>query len=83
MKSNKFCWYGGIGAVITSLCCFTPLLVIGLTLGGATAIIGYLDYILLPLLAFFVGLTGYGLYRARQEKKDGEAKRHPTTERNS
>ena len=83
MQGNKFCWYGGIGAVITALCCFTPLLVIGLTLGGAAAIIGYLDYILLPLLAFFVGLTGYGLYRAQPGKKDGDTQKLPTTERNS
>ncbi|HBJ46114.1 MAG TPA: hypothetical protein DDY69_02100, partial [Deltaproteobacteria bacterium] len=40
-----------------------PILVIGLTGLGAVAIIGYLDYVLFPLLAFFVVITVYGIYR--------------------
>ena len=47
---------GGIGLVLTALCCFTPIVVILLTAIGLGAILGYLDYVLLPALAIFVGM---------------------------
>ncbi|MCA0984365.1 mercury resistance system transport protein MerF [Halobacillus yeomjeoni] len=53
MRRNK--WFIGsvVGFFITLLCCATPLLVIFLGLLGLGAWGGYLDYILLPLLAVF------------------------------
>lgn len=54
---------GIIGTVIAALCCFTPVLVILFGVVGLSAIVGYLDYILLPALAFFVLLTIYALWR--------------------
>lgn len=54
---------GIIGAVIAALCCFTPVLVILLGVVGLSAVVGYLDYVLLPALAFFVLLTIYALWR--------------------
>ena len=55
-----------IGTVLVALCCFTPILVILLSTVGLAAVIGYLDYVLLPALALFIGLTLYALWRKRQ-----------------
>lgn len=55
-----------IGTVIVALCCFTPILVILLGLVGLSAMTGYLDVVLLPALAIFLGLTVYALWRKKQ-----------------
>ena len=54
---------GIIGSVITALCCFTPLLVFLLGAIGMSAIVGVLDFVLFPLLAIFIGITGYALWK--------------------
>ena len=56
-----------IGTVIVALCCFTPILVVLLAAVGLSALTGYLDYVLLPALAIFIGLTIYALWRKKQE----------------
>ncbi len=48
-----------IGTTLVALCCFTPVLVILLGVVGLSALTGYLDYVLLPALAIFIGLTIY------------------------
>jgi len=63
---NKLLKIGCIGVVITALCCFTPLLVVFLVAIGFAGIIVYLDYVLLPLLGFFVILTCIGIYRMKK-----------------
>jgi purine-cytosine permease-like protein len=55
-----------IGTVLVALCCFTPVLVILLGVVGLSALTGYLDYVLLPALAIFIGLTIYAIQRNRQ-----------------
>ncbi len=45
---------------------FTPILVILLGTVGLAALTGYLDYVLLPALALFIGLTVYALWRKKQ-----------------
>ncbi len=65
-SSNKLLGAGVIGAVVAALCCFTPILVLLLGAVGVGALTGYLDYVLWPALAFFVGLTIYALPRKRQ-----------------
>jgi purine-cytosine permease-like protein len=55
-----------IGTVIVALCCFTPILVILLGVVGLSAITSYLDFVLLPALAIFFGLTVYALWRKKQ-----------------
>ncbi|GAA0560164.1 mercury resistance system transport protein MerF [Halomonas salifodinae] len=55
-----------IGTVLVALCCFTPILVILLGTVGLAALTGYLDYVLFPALAFFIGLTVYALWRKKQ-----------------
>ena len=42
------------GAIATLICCFTPVLVGLFTLVGLGAVVGYLDYALMPLLGFFI-----------------------------
>lgn len=55
-----------IGTVLVALCCFTPTLVILFATVGLAGLTGYLDYVLLPALAFFIGLTFYALWRKKQ-----------------
>ncbi|MEX0943659.1 MAG: mercury resistance system transport protein MerF [Pseudomonadales bacterium] len=55
-----------IGTVLVALCCFTPILVILLGVVGLAALTGYLDYVLLPALGLFIGLTFYALWRKKQ-----------------
>jgi mercuric ion transport protein len=54
------------GTVIIALCCFTPILVIGLGLIGLSAWIGYLDSVLLPALGVMIGLTIVSYWRYRR-----------------
>ena len=55
---------GLIGTVVTALCCFTPVLVIVLAAFGLAA--AWLDFLLLPLLTGFLGLTAYALIARRR-----------------
>ncbi len=57
---------GIIGTIILALCCFTPILVLLLATLGLSAITGYLDYVLLPTLVFFILLTIYALVRRKK-----------------
>ncbi|MDI5985912.1 mercury resistance system transport protein MerF [Halomonas sp. M4R5S39] len=57
---------GVIGTVLVALCCFTPILVILLAAVGLAALTGYLDVVLFPALAAFIGLSVYALYSKRQ-----------------
>lgn len=68
MNNRTLVKTGIIGSVIAALCCFTPVLVVALGTVGLAAWIGWLDYVLLPALASFIGLTGYAYYRQRQQK---------------
>ena len=57
---------GIVGSVIVALCCVTPILVVAVSALGLAAIVGWLDFVLFPMLAGFLGLTGYALYRQRR-----------------
>jgi mercuric ion transport protein len=61
---------GIIGAVVAAVCCATPVLVIALGAVGLSALTGYLDFVLLPVLAVCLGMIGYGLYKRRQSAAD-------------
>ena len=63
--SNKLLTTGLIGTIIAALCCFTPILVILLGAIGLSAVVGYLDYVLLPALAIFIAITLYALWKRR------------------
>ncbi|MEM7737220.1 MAG: mercury resistance system transport protein MerF [Deinococcota bacterium] len=61
--SNRLLRVGIIGTVLTALCCFTPVLVVLFGTLGLAALVGYLDYVLFPLLAVFLLLVVVGWYR--------------------
>ncbi len=67
---NKLLALGLGGTVLAILCCFTPLLPVVLTALGLTGLLGviYNDAILLPVLAGFLILTGYALWRKKTQK---------------
>ncbi len=71
MHSPNLLRLGIIGSVIAALCCFTPVLVVLLGILGLSARTGYLDYVLLPALAFFLGLTAYALVRRHHRAEGG------------
>lgn len=67
---------GLIGTVIAALCCFTPVLVVLAGVVGLSAVVGYLDYVLLPALVFFIGLTVYAMRRRPiHARATGQAKK--------
>jgi len=61
-RKNGLLKTGLIGAGVTAVCCFTPVLVIGLGAVGVVGAAAWLDYLLLPMLAVFLGMTGYALW---------------------
>ncbi len=63
---NKLLTTGVVGTVIAVLCCFTPLLAVLLGAVGLSAMLGWLDFVLLPALAIFAGITIYALARRRR-----------------
>jgi mercuric ion transport protein len=67
---NRLVPIGIVGSVVAAFCCFTPLLPVvlgGLGLTGVLSII-YNDAVLLPLLAVFLILTGYAIWRQKKQK---------------
>ncbi len=71
MDDRKLLGVGLVGAVVAALCCFAPVLVVLLTTVGLSALVGWLDYVLLPALAIFVALTVYALFRHRRAHTQG------------
>ena len=61
--NDKLLKMGVIGTVIAALCCFTPVLVVLFGVVGLSAVVGYLDYVLLPALALFDLITIYAVVR--------------------
>ena len=64
MSNNSILKVGIIGTVIAALCCFTPILVVLFGFVGLSAVVGYLDYVLLPALAVFCLITIYAVIRS-------------------
>jgi len=65
MTNNVLLRAGIVGSIITALCCFTPVLVVLLGLIGLSAVVGVLDYVLLPVLVIFLAITGYALWKRK------------------
>lgn len=61
---------GIIGTLIAALCCFTPVLAVLFGILGLSAVLGWLDYVLLPALAFFIGLTIYAVWRRQRNTRN-------------
>lgn len=66
VMKDKLLLTGIVGTLVAALCCFTPLLVVLLGTVGLSAMLGWLDVVLLPALAVFAGLTVYALARRRR-----------------
>ena len=58
---------GLVGTGIVGLCCLTPILVGPLAALGLGALTGNVDFVLLPVLIFFIWLLTYGLDKQRKE----------------
>jgi mercuric ion transport protein len=59
---------GAAGSVVAAICCFTPALVLLLGAVGLSAWLAWLDYVLLPALILFLGITVYALIRIQRAK---------------
>jgi mercuric ion transport protein len=64
---------GVAGSIVAAVCCFTPALALLLGAIGLSAWLAWLDYVLLPALVFFLGLTGFALIRMQRTRTEGEA----------
>ncbi len=71
IKNKPLLRSGLLGAGITALCCFTPILVILFGAVGLSAVIVYLDYVLFPALFGFLALTVFAFYRERDRQAEG------------
>jgi mercuric ion transport protein len=63
MSDRRLLGVGLAGSALAALCCFTPALVLLLGAAGLSAWLAWLDYLLLPALVLFLGITGYALVR--------------------
>ena len=70
MNQRKLLQTGIVGTVVLALCCFTPVLVVVFGVVGLSALVGMLDYVLLPALFIFIGITVFALWK-RQIQKSG------------
>ncbi len=61
MNDRKLLRTGSCGTAIAAICCFTPALVVLFGTVGLTAWLGWIDYVLFPTLAVFLGITIYAL----------------------
>jgi mercuric ion transport protein len=66
MSDKRLVAAGFIGMIVAALCCFTPLLIALLGAVGLSAVIGKLDYVLLPAMAIFAAVLVYGLAKRRR-----------------
>jgi mercuric ion transport protein len=67
MKPKTALWASISGTVLIAVCCATPVLVITLGALGLGALVGYLDYVLIPAFVVMVAVTiiSYQRYRRR------------------
>ncbi len=61
-KDRKLLRAGSIGTAIAAICCFTPALVVLVGFAGLSAIVGWLDFGLFPILFASMGLVAHALY---------------------
>lgn len=57
------------GSVFVGICCVTPLIPIVLGGVGLSGVVGYVyrDSVLFPILAIFLLIAGYGLWKQKQQ----------------
>ena len=62
---NRFFKWSLAATVVTAVCYFTPLLMWLLAGLGLSAYLGWLDYVLLPLLGIFAAVTLIAYFKGR------------------
>ena len=62
MNDKSLLRRGLIGSVFAAICCFTPLLVVVVAGVGLSALVGWLDYALFPLLFTSMGVVAHALW---------------------
>ena len=67
MDNRSLLKTGITGSAIVAVCCATPVLVIALGVVGLSAWVGWLDYVLIPALVIFIGITIYAWRRRRAD----------------
>jgi mercuric ion transport protein len=65
-RNSKLIGTGVAGAVLSMLCCFTPVLVLLLSALGLTAFVARLDYVLVPAFVASIALVIFALARRRR-----------------
>ena len=61
-EANRLLKGGLGGAIFAAICCFTPLLVLALAGAGLSAVTGWLDYALFPLLFVSLAVVAQALW---------------------
>ena len=59
---------GIIGGAGSAICCVTPILVVAVSALGLAAVVPWLDFLLFPALAMFVGMVAYALVLAARRR---------------
>ncbi len=62
MNDRRILRTGIIGTVIAAICCFTPALVVLVGFAGLSAVVGWLDYGVVPILFASMGRVAYALH---------------------
>jgi mercuric ion transport protein len=65
-QNTKLIGTGVAGALLSMLCCVTPVLVVLLGAFGVTAFIAKLDYVLIPIFVASVGLVIFAVVRRKR-----------------
>jgi mercuric ion transport protein len=65
-QNTKLIGTGAAGALVSMVCCFTPVLVVLLSALGLTAFVAKLDYVLVPLFVASAALVIFALVRRRR-----------------
>lgn len=74
MNTQRALRFSAIGTAVTALSAFTPILVPLLTAVGASALLPWLNWVLLPLLAFFAGWLLIAIRRRMDEHAQAESR---------
>jgi len=68
MKGRTLLTTGLVGSALAGICCFTPILALLLGALGLTAVLAWLDVVLLPTFAMFLAVVGYALWKMKRER---------------
>ena len=72
MKQQTLLKTGITGSLIAAICCVTPVLVVLMGAMGVAAFIGYMDYVLMPALVVFLGITAYAFFGKKKCKGEDD-----------